>query len=501
MNKPILIVGGGPAGLAAAHALARVGQNSVVVEKEDRLGGAPILSGYAKLVPSGEWARDAIGGMVDRVRNDPLVDVQKSLDGVTWTAGATGTTANLHGVSGVSLGGYVATGAGGTILLGSIAAVWTPVTSAGTTSDLHAATYGNGRWVAVGDAGTIVTSTDGLTWTATPSGTANDLRGLAFAQVTSLVDGALTTTYQFVAVGKAGTVLTSADGLAWTPQAAGAPPHLASVTRSGTQFCAMGDYGTILTSPDGALWAPQASGAVCFLRGVVWSGTLFAGVGDFGVAPPAVHPQPQLRVPAHVHLEHIRAALREVTDGFGRIIGGRVDRVLVDQPVSADAGWQRKHGDDRRAGAEREHAEREGGGRRPIEEIDGDRVGRLDVLVDQDRHAVVGGQRLEHPPERAPPVDHVVAQAAAHPFEQVVEPAIIERSRQDADRRERGGMGDGVDRRGALAVAQVVAQRRGGEQADERQHGQRGEHFQQAETPGCHRQLHDVSCRAAWSGR
>jgi heterodisulfide reductase subunit A len=75
MNKPILIVGGGPAGLAAAHALARVGQKSVLVEKEERLGGAPILSGYAKLVPSGEWARDAIGGMVDRVRGDSLVDV------------------------------------------------------------------------------------------------------------------------------------------------------------------------------------------------------------------------------------------------------------------------------------------------------------------------------------------------------------------------------------------------------------------------------------------
>jgi heterodisulfide reductase subunit A len=75
MNKPILIVGGGPAGLAAAHALARVGQKSVLVEKADRLGGAPILSGYAKLVPSGEWARDAIGGMVDRVKGDSLVEV------------------------------------------------------------------------------------------------------------------------------------------------------------------------------------------------------------------------------------------------------------------------------------------------------------------------------------------------------------------------------------------------------------------------------------------
>jgi heterodisulfide reductase subunit A len=78
MNKPILIVGGGPAGLAAAHALARVGRKSMLVEKADRLGGAPILSGYAKLVPSGEWARDAIGGMVDRVRGDPLIDVQTS---------------------------------------------------------------------------------------------------------------------------------------------------------------------------------------------------------------------------------------------------------------------------------------------------------------------------------------------------------------------------------------------------------------------------------------
>jgi heterodisulfide reductase subunit A len=75
VTRPVLVVGGGPAGLAAAHALAAVGQRSVLVEKEARLGGAPILSGYAKLVPSGEWARDAIGGMVKRVEENPLVAV------------------------------------------------------------------------------------------------------------------------------------------------------------------------------------------------------------------------------------------------------------------------------------------------------------------------------------------------------------------------------------------------------------------------------------------
>ena len=78
MTKPILILGGGPAGLSAAHALASIGHKAVLVEKEDSLGGAPIHSGYAKLVPSGEWAKDAIGGMVQRVAENPLVEVRTS---------------------------------------------------------------------------------------------------------------------------------------------------------------------------------------------------------------------------------------------------------------------------------------------------------------------------------------------------------------------------------------------------------------------------------------
>jgi heterodisulfide reductase subunit A len=73
----VLVVGAGPAGLAAAHALASVGAPVVLVEKEQRLGGAPILSGYAKLVPSGEWAKDAIGGMVARVEDNRLITVHR----------------------------------------------------------------------------------------------------------------------------------------------------------------------------------------------------------------------------------------------------------------------------------------------------------------------------------------------------------------------------------------------------------------------------------------
>ena len=78
MSNTILVVGAGPTGLSAAHGVASTGHNVVLVEKEKILGGAPLLSGYAKLVPSGEWAKDAIGRMVRRVEENARVAIHKS---------------------------------------------------------------------------------------------------------------------------------------------------------------------------------------------------------------------------------------------------------------------------------------------------------------------------------------------------------------------------------------------------------------------------------------
>ena len=77
MNDTVLIVGAGPTGLSAAAGAAAVGKRVVLVEKENKLGGAPILSGYARLVPSGEWAKDAIGRMIKRVEDDPRITIHK----------------------------------------------------------------------------------------------------------------------------------------------------------------------------------------------------------------------------------------------------------------------------------------------------------------------------------------------------------------------------------------------------------------------------------------
>ncbi len=103
----VLVVGAGPAGLSAAATVAGMGKKAVIVEKEDVLGGAPIISGYSKLVPSGEWAKDAIGRMVNRVDGDGNVSIHKSTK-VTQLDGEAGNfTATLSNGEKVEAGSVV----------------------------------------------------------------------------------------------------------------------------------------------------------------------------------------------------------------------------------------------------------------------------------------------------------------------------------------------------------------------------------------------------------
>lgn len=107
MQNTVLVVGGGPAGLAAAAGVSAAGMNVVLVEKETRLGGAPILSGYAKLVPSGEWAKDAMGRMIKRVEDDKRVTIHTGTK-VTKLAGEAGNfTATLSNGQSVNCGSIV----------------------------------------------------------------------------------------------------------------------------------------------------------------------------------------------------------------------------------------------------------------------------------------------------------------------------------------------------------------------------------------------------------
>ncbi len=107
MQNTILVVGAGPAGLAAAASAASGGAKVVLVEKAAKLGGTPILSGYAKLVPSGEWARDAMGRMVKRVEDAKGITVYKDTK-VTKLTGEVGNfTATLSNGTSVACGSVI----------------------------------------------------------------------------------------------------------------------------------------------------------------------------------------------------------------------------------------------------------------------------------------------------------------------------------------------------------------------------------------------------------
>ncbi len=107
MQDTVLVVGAGPAGLSAAANVTAAGYKAVMVEKEDTLGGAPILSGYAKLVPSGEWAKDAIGRMVKRVEDDAKVTIHKGAKVTQLDGDAGNFTATLSNGEKVEAGAVV----------------------------------------------------------------------------------------------------------------------------------------------------------------------------------------------------------------------------------------------------------------------------------------------------------------------------------------------------------------------------------------------------------
>ena len=83
------------------------------------------------------------------------------------------------------------------------AAEWQSVQSGLPAEDLYSVAYGNGLYLAAGSHGALLTSPDGLAWTPRISGTTYRLKGLAYGGD------------QYVAVDDQGSVLTSPDGMTW----------------------------------------------------------------------------------------------------------------------------------------------------------------------------------------------------------------------------------------------------------------------------------------------
>ena len=74
-NK-VLIIGGGPAGLEAARCVAELGQEAILIEKRERLGGTPERENYAKLTHHWRDASEAMAELAASVTGDSNVEVK-----------------------------------------------------------------------------------------------------------------------------------------------------------------------------------------------------------------------------------------------------------------------------------------------------------------------------------------------------------------------------------------------------------------------------------------
>lgn len=141
----------------------------------------------------------------------------------------------------------------------------TPATGANSLRDFA---WNGSTWVAVGDAGTVMTSPDGQTWTSQTAAEANNWRGVCW-------NGTL-----FVAVSSGGVnrVMTSPDGVTWTARAASAASSWQSVVWASALSLhvavASGGATQVMTSPDGITWTSRVAAAVKQWAGVAWSPAL-----------------------------------------------------------------------------------------------------------------------------------------------------------------------------------------------------------------------------------
>jgi hypothetical protein len=272
--------------------------------------GQPLLA-----VTFGDEGYVAVGGFGTIVR---------SPDGASWATRTSGTKAALYGVA-WSGREYVAVGASGEALRSWDSRTWTRQVS-GTTETLRAVAWAGREFIAVGDTSTVIGSPDGTQWASLDppgqyryAGVASDGAVVVvvgegqsggpsgfdsgFAVVTIRnedgtwtgptrppgggLKAAIWTGTQFVAVGGRGTILTSADGSAWTDRSLWMDQAIVSVAWNGTDLVAVTEFGRVLTSRDGQTWTVRSLGDVpaqiYYLAplAIVWGANEWAVVGGY----------------------------------------------------------------------------------------------------------------------------------------------------------------------------------------------------------------------------
>src|SRR5512138_3201762 len=87
-SDKVLIIGGGPAGLEAARSVADLGEEAILIEKRERLGGTPDRENYAKLTHHWRDASEAMAELAASVTSHSNVEIKYKADVKGLSGGA-----------------------------------------------------------------------------------------------------------------------------------------------------------------------------------------------------------------------------------------------------------------------------------------------------------------------------------------------------------------------------------------------------------------------------
>ncbi len=275
-------------------------------------------------------------------------------NGNSWTQKSSGISSSLNAII-FEKNLFVAVGDNGIVLTSSNTNEWTQMPT-NVAEDLHDIIYAKEKYIAVGNNGTVISSIAGNSWSVLTSNTHENLYTIATdessigkensrilvggengtvlmsfnadswsPQISPIASGAVMDMAfnkdQFVLVGLKSVIMTSADGISWTPQntqsaadwydvsylnnryfcfgesctaassndaeawtvfSVGGIPNLNQIIYVNNQFIAVGNNGTIVTSTDGNSWISQLQEVDETLNSIAYGDNLYVAVGEKG---------------------------------------------------------------------------------------------------------------------------------------------------------------------------------------------------------------------------
>ena len=147
---------------------------------------------------------------------------------------------------------------------------WLMKNAVPTSASLRGVAWTGSKFIAGGKDGAALSSADGVTWTSGTTGTQADLNAAASSGTVSVL------------AGESGVILSSTNASTWTAQRGPAMTTWRAGAWTGSKFVLVGDAGAVATSSNGITWVFRYVGAMTDLLSVASSGSLIVAGGSQG---------------------------------------------------------------------------------------------------------------------------------------------------------------------------------------------------------------------------